>query len=402
MTTTEPRTYPFNVVEALDLDPIYARLRAQEPLSRVKLPYGEEAWLATRYEDVKAVLGDPRFSRAETLQHDEPRLRPRQQTGGILSMDPPDHTRLRRLVAKAFTQRRVEKLRPRTQEIADGLVDGMIERGGPADLVEEFALPLPIAVICELLGVPFEDRERFRVWSDAFLSTNKLSPEQVTDYMDRMMDYIAGLIAQRRAQPADDLITGLIAARDEQDKLSEDEMVRLAAGILVAGHETTASQIPNFLHVLLTHPDQLERLRADLDCVPAAVEELLRFVPLGVGAGFARYATEDVELGGVLVRAGEPVLSSVGSANRDEAIFENPDELDLARAEASHVGFGHGPHHCLGAQLARLELQVALRTLLTRLPGLGFPNSPEADVAWKTGLLVRGPRRMVVSWQGVR
>ncbi|GAB3695170.1 cytochrome P450 [Saccharopolyspora tripterygii] len=402
MTTTEPRTYPFNVVEALDLDPIYARLRAQEPLSRVKLPYGEEAWLATRYEDVKVVLGDPRFSRAETLQHDEPRLRPRQQTGGILSMDPPDHTRLRRLVAKAFTQRRVEKLRPRTQEIADGLVDGMIERGGPADLVEEFALPLPIAVICELLGVPFADRERFRVWSDAFLSTNKLSPEQVTDYTDRMMDYIAGLIAQRRAQPADDLITGLIAARDEQDKLSEDEMVRLAAGILVAGHETTASQIPNFLHVLLTHPEQLERLRADLDLVPPAVEELLRFVPLGVGAGFARYATEDVELGGVLVRAGEPVLSSVGSANRDDAIFENPDELDLARAEASHVGFGHGPHHCLGAQLARLELQVALRTLLTRLPGLGFPNSPEADVAWKTGLLVRGPRRMVVSWQGVR
>lgn len=402
MTTTEPRTYPFNVVEALDLDPIYARLRAQEPLSRVKLPYGEETWLATRYEDVKVVLGDPRFSRAETLQRDEPRLRPRQQTGGILSMDPPDHTRLRRLVAKAFTQRRVEKLRPRTQEIADGLVDGMIERGGPADLVEEFALPLPIAVICELLGVPFEDRERFRVWSDAFLSTNKLSPEQVTDYMDRMMDYIAGLIAQRRAQPADDLITGLIAARDEQDKLSEDEMVRLAAGILVAGHETTASQIPNFLHVLLTHPQQLERLRADLDLVPHAVEELLRFVPLGVGAGFARYATEDVELGGVLVRAGEPVLSSVGSANRDDAIFANPDELDLARAEASHVGFGHGPHHCLGAQLARLELQVALRTLLTRLPGLDFPNSPEADVAWKTGLLVRGPRRMVVSWQGVR
>ena len=402
MTTTEPRTYPFNVVEALDLDPIYARLRAQEPLSRVKLPYGEEAWLATRYEDVKVVLGDPRFSRAETLQRDEPRLRPRQQTGGILSMDPPDHTRLRRLVAKAFTQRRVEKLRPRTQEIADGLVDGMIERGGPADMVEEFALPLPIAVICELLGVPFEDRERFRVWSDAFLSTNKLSPEQVTDYMDRMMDYIAGLIAQRRAQPADDLITALIAARDEQDKLSEDEMVRLAAGILVAGHETTASQIPNFLHVLLTHPQQLERLRADLDLVPHAVEELLRFVPLGVGAGFARYATEDVELGGVLVRAGEPVLSSVGSANRDDAIFANPDELDLARAEASHVGFGHGPHHCLGAQLARLELQVALRTLLTRLPGLDFPNSPEADVAWKTGLLVRGPRRMVVSWQGVR
>lgn len=401
MTTTEPRTYPFNVAEALDLDPLYAQLRAQEPLSRVKLPYGEEAWLATRYEDVKVVLGDPRFSRAETMERDEPRLRPRQQVGGILSMDPPDHTRLRRLVAKAFTQRRVEKLRPRTQDIADGLVGSMIERGGPVDVVEAFALPLPITVICELLGVPFEDREDFRVWSDAFLSTSKLTAEQVTDYTDRMMDYIAGLIAQRRAEPADDLITGLIAARDEHDKLSEDEMVRLAAGILVAGHETTASQIPNFLHVLLTHPEQLRRLRADLDLIPSAVEELLRFVPLGVGAGFARYATEDVELGGVLVRAGEPVLSSIGSANRDEAVFDDPETVDLARAEASHVGFGHGPHHCLGAQLARMELQVALRTLLTRLPGLDFPNSPEQDVTWKTGLLVRGPQRMMVSWQGV-
>ncbi|MEV4733227.1 cytochrome P450 [Saccharopolyspora sp. NPDC049426] len=401
MTATESRTYPFNVAETLDLDPIYAQLREQEPLSRVKLPYGEEAWLATRYEDVKVVLGDPRFSRAETMERDEPRLRPRQQVGGILSMDPPDHTRLRRLVAKAFTQRRVEKLRPRTQDIADDLVSSMIERGGPVDLVEDFALPLPITVICELLGVPFEDRADFRVWSDAFLSTNKLTAEQVTDYTDRMMDYIAGLIAQRRAEPADDLITGLIAARDEHDKLSEDEMILLAAGILVAGHETTASQIPNFLYVLLTHPEQLRRLRADLDLIPSAVEELLRFVPLGVGAGFARYATEDVELGGVLVRAGEPVLSSVGSANRDDAVFDDPETLDLARAEASHVGFGHGPHHCLGAQLARMELQVALRTLLTRLPGLEFPNSPEQDVTWKSGLLVRGPQRMLVSWQGV-
>ncbi len=401
MTTTEPRTYPFNVAEALDLDPTYAQLREQEPLSRVKLPYGEEAWLATRYEDVKVVLGDPRFSRAATVERDEPRLRPRQQVGGILSMDPPDHTRLRRMVAKAFTQRRVEELRPRTQDIADDLVSSMVERGGPVDLVEDFALPLPITVICELLGVPFEDRADFRVWSDAFLSTNKLTAAQVTDYADRMMDYIAGLIAQRRVEPADDLITGLITARDEHDELSEDEMVRLAAGILVAGHETTASQIPNFLHVLLTHPEQLQRLRAELDLIPSAVEELLRYVPLGVGAGFARYATEDVELGGVVVRAGEPVLSSIGSANRDEAVFGDPETLDLARAEASHVGFGHGPHHCLGAQLARMELQVALRTLLTRLPGLGFPNSPEQDVTWKTGLLVRGPQRMVVSWQGV-
>ncbi|MEV0699408.1 cytochrome P450 [Saccharopolyspora sp. NPDC050389] len=400
MTTTEPRTYPFSAADKLNLDPLYARLREQEPLTRIQLPYGEAAWLATRYEDTKIVLGDPRFSRAAAVDHDEPRLRPSGPQGGLLSMDPPDHTRLRKLVAKAFTARRVEQLRPRTQEIADGLVDRMVERGEPVDLVEEFALPLPITVICELLGVPYADRGDFRVWSDAFLSTTKLTPEQVTDYIDKMFGYIAGLIAQRREEPADDLLSALIAARDEQDKLSEHELVRLASGILVAGHETTATQIPNFVYVLLTHPAQLAELRADLDVVPQAVEELMRYVPLGVGAGFPRYATEDVELGGALVRAGEAVMVSASAANRDEAVFSDPEQLDLTRREATHLGFGHGPHHCLGAQLARLELQVALRTLLTRLPGLRFATSAE-DVEWKSGMLVRGPQRMLLTWQGV-
>lgn len=401
MTTTEPRTYPFSEPEKLNLDPFYARLREQEPLSRISLPYGENAWLATRYEDAKIVLGDPRFSRAAVFDHDGPRMGPNPERAGLLTMDPPDHTRLRKLVAKAFTARRVEKLRPRTQEIADGLVDRMLEQGGPADLVEDFALPLPITVICELLGVPYEDREDFRVWSDAFLSTTKLTSEQVTDYIDKMLGYMGELVAQRREKPADDLLSGLIAARDEQDKLSEYELVRLAAGILVAGHETTATQIPNFIYVLLTHPEQLTGLLSDLDAVPHAVEELLRYVPLGVGAAFPRFATEDVELGGVLVRAGEAVMVSAQSANRDESVFSDGENLDLARQEATHLGFGHGPHHCLGAQLARMELQVALRTLLSRLPGLRFATTAE-DVVWKTGMLVRGPRRMLLSWQADR
>ncbi|MGW1678048.1 cytochrome P450 [Saccharopolyspora sp. NPDC002376] len=399
MPTTEPRTYPFSQIDELNLDPLYAQLREQEPLSRIQLPYGDTAWLATRYEDAKTVLGDPRFSRAAVLHHDVPRMRPNAPSGGLLTMDPPEHTRLRKLVAKAFTARRVEQLRPRAEEIANGLVDGMLERGAPADLVEDFALPLPITVICELLGVPYADRLDFRVWSDAFLSTTKLSPEQVTDYIDRMLGYMAGLVAERRAEPADDLLSALIAARDEQDKLSEEELVRLAAGILVAGHETTATQIPNFVYVLLTHPEQLAELRADLDGIPQAVEELMRFVPLGSGAGFPRYATEDVELGGVLVRAGEPVMVSAGAANRDELVFSDPELLDLTRQEASHIGFGHGPHHCLGAQLARMELQVALRTLLTRVPELNFATSAD-DVEWKSGMLVRGPQKMLLTWQG--
>lgn len=397
MATTEPRAYPFTKPERLDLDSLYARLRQREPVSKVQLPYGEAAWLVTRYEDAKVVLADPRFSRAAVVGRDEPRAHPHVREGGILSMDPPEHTRLRKLVAKAFTARRVEHLRPRAQEIADGLVDGMLRQGPPSDLVESFALPLPITVICELLGVPVGDRADFQAWSDAFLSTTKLSPERTAEYTSAMHDYMAGLVRQRRQRPADDLLTALIQARDQHDALSEDELVRLAVGVLVAGHETTASQIPNFVYVLLTHPEQLAALLADLDATPKAVEELMRYVPIGVGAAFPRYALTDVELGGVVIRAGEPAVVAMSAANRDEAVFGESEELDLSRESGHHIGFGHGPHHCLGAQLARMELQVALHTLLSRLPGLRFADSEE-DVEWKTGLLVRGPKRLPLAW----
>lgn len=399
MTATEPRAYPFGAPVRLDVDPLFAQLRQEQPLTRVQLPYGEPAWLATRYEDAKIVLGDPRFSRAVAMERDEPRSRVyRGQPGNILGFDPPEHSRLRRLVAKAFTVRRVEALRPRVQDIADGLVDAMTAKSAPADLVEEFALPLPIAVICELLGVPFEDRTEFRTWSDAFLSTTRYSPEQVADYVGQLREYMAGLIALRRATPQDDLLSALVIARDQEDRLSEDEMLSLAEGILVAGHETTASQIPNFVFVLLTSPRQLAMLRADLDLVPQAVEELMRYVPLGAGAGGARYALEDVDLNGTIVRAGEPVVVALHSANRDESVYTDPDELDLTRQEASHIGFGHGPHHCLGAPLARMELQVALRTLLTRLPDLRLAV-PETDVTWKSGVATRAPAHLPVTWQ---
>ncbi|WP_156757091.1 cytochrome P450 [Actinokineospora pegani] len=397
MTAAEPRSFPFSETQQLDTEPLFARLRVEEPLSRVVLPYGEPAWLATRYDDVKVVLGDPRFSRAAAIGRDEPRMRPvLPPPGNIMSMDPPDHSRLRRLATKAFTVRRVEALRPRTQEIADRLVDAMLDKGAPADLVADFALPLPITVICEMLGVPFEDRGDFRYWSEAFLSTTKYSIEEITDCVGKLRGYMAGLIAQRREQATDDLLSDLVAARDEGDKLTEDEMLSLAEGLLIAGHETTASQIPNFVHTLLTHPDQLALLRSDLTLVPKAVEELMRFVPLGNGTGIARYATEDVELGGVLVRAGEPVLPVTTSANRDAAVFEDPDSLDLTRKGATHVGFGHGPHHCLGAPLARVELQVALDTLIRRLPGFRFAD-PQG-ITWKSGVATRGPACLPLTW----
>jgi cytochrome P450 len=399
MTIADPATYPFTTVERLDIDPMLAILRKEEPLRRVQLPYGEPAWLATRYEDVKTVLGDPRFSRAASAGRDEPRMRPYTgMPGNILSLDPPDHTRLRRLVAKAFTARRVEQLRPRAEEIAGELIDRMVAKGVPADLVEDFALPLPVQVICELLGVPPEDRKDFRIWSDAVLSTTRFTMEQVVEYMAQFDEYIAGLIAERRQSPQDDLLSALVQARDEDDRLSEEELRSLALAILVAGHETTATQIPNFVYTLLTHPDQLAAVKADFDLVPRAVEELMRFIPLGIGAGIPRYALEDVELGGVTVRAGEAVCAALPSANRDESVYSDPEVFNVLREEAtSHIGFGHGPHHCLGAQLARMELQVALKLLFQRLPDLRFAGSEE-DIVWKTGLSTRGPEHMPVAW----
>jgi cytochrome P450 len=398
MTTVEPRAYPATTTDRLDPDPLLGWLREHEPLTRVRLPYGEPAWLATRYEDVKVVLGDPRFSRAAAVGRDQPRTRPHlSPPGSILDLDPPEHSRLRRLVTTAFTVRRIEQLRPRVQQIADELVETMLAAGSPQDLVDGFALPLPVAVICELLGVPYEDRGDFRVWSDAFLSTTKFTREEVTACSIKMRTYVGGLIRQRRDEPRADLISTLVAARDDHDKLSEDELLSLVQAILIAGHETTASQIPNFVYVLLQHPDQFAAIRADPALIPRAVEELLRFIPLGAGGGIPRYALEDLELGGVTVRAGEPVLAAIASANLDESVYTCPHQLDLKRDETSHVGFGHGAHHCLGAPLARMELQVALGTLVGRLPGLRLADG-EAGIDWKSGLSTRGPERMMVAW----
>ncbi|UOZ06826.1 cytochrome P450 [Amycolatopsis sp. WQ 127309] len=393
-THTEALAYPFNEEAGLDLNEAYAAARDADGMVRVKMTYGEPAWLATRYADARLVLGDRRFSRAMEKEKDAPRRSPVQRDGGILQMDPPDHTRLRTLVAKAFTMRRVELLRPRVARLAAELIADMKAAGATADLVDAYALPIPVAVICELLGVPVADRPKFRVWSDAALSTSGLTPEEFERNREELRDYMRGLIAEHRSAPQDDLMTALIEARDTRDRLTELELVDLCVGILVAGHETTASQIPNFVYALLDQPGQWDRLRSDPGLIPAAVEELLRFVPLGAGAGFARYATEDIEVGGVLVRAGEPVLVAVGAANRDRLQFDDADQLRFDRGDSHHLGFGHGVHHCLGAPLARLELQEALRALVTELPGLHLAG----DIVWKTQMLVRGPRSMPIGW----
>ncbi|KAK1177462.1 cytochrome P450 [Streptomyces sp. NBS 14/10] len=391
---SEAIAYPFNSSEGLGLSQAYQEARNRPGLVRVRMAYGEPAWLVTRYAEARLVLGDRRFSRAAALHHDEPRQSEGRRNSGILTMDPPDHTRLRTLVAKAFTVHQVEKLRPSVRQLTDELLDELEAAGPPADLVDRYALPIPVGVICRLLGVPEEDRPKFRAWSDAALSTSSLSAEEFDRNRDELRAYMAGLIEIHRAAPQDDLMTSLIEARDAGDRLSELELVDLCVGILVAGHETTATQIPNFVLTLLDHPDELRRLREEPALLNGAVEELLRFVPLGKGASQPRYATEDIEVGGQLVRAGEPVLVAVGSANRDALRFDEPGKLNVARPATQHLGFGHGVHHCLGAPLARLELQEALGALITRFPGLRLTG----DVVWKDQMLVRGPRVMPVGW----
>ncbi|MFC0434515.1 cytochrome P450 [Kutzneria buriramensis] len=390
--------YPFSEAQGLELDPEYGRLRDNGELARVRMPYGGEAWMATSYEDVKTVLGDPRFSRAATLGADVPRMMPLiQNETNLLTMDPPDHSRLRKLVAKAFTMRRIEMLRPRAQEVVDGLLDDIEAQGPPADLVEGLALPLPITMICELLGVPYEDRDKFRAWSDAALAFNAFTLEEIQAGRDGLREYLAGLVAQRREQPTDDLLGVLVQARDEEDRLSEAELVQFGVTLLVAGHETTANQTGNFLFTLLSTPHLLRDLRENPELLNPAIEEMLRMTPLGTAAGFPRIATEDVVLSGTLVRAGEAVMTQLASANRDGGVFDHGDEIDFHRENNPHIAFGHGVHHCLGAQLARLELQVAVGSVLNRFPDLRFAV-PVEEVPFKTGRLIRGLRALPVTW----
>jgi len=396
-TSQEPRNYPFGEAHRLDLDPAYEELRRTEPVARVRLPYGGDAWLVTKYEDVKAVFGDLRFSRAAVLGKDVPRAVPNiQERSSILSMDPPEHGRLRKLVAKGFTMRRTEQLRERAQEIVDGLLDDMEKNGAPADLVEALDMPLPITIICEMLGVPYDDRREFRDWSDRALAVTAFTPEEIQGGFESLQTYIAGLVAERRKSPTDDVLGTLVTARDEGDRLSEEELVNFGVTLLVAGHETTANQLGNFMYTLLSNPERLAELRADPDLVPAAVEELLRITPLGGSAGFPRIAVEDVELSGVTIKAGDAVFTGQ-AGNRDPEVFPNPNEIDFHREGNAHIAFGHGVHHCVGAPLARMELQVAIGTLLRRFPALELAI-PADQVPFKKGRLVRGPKELPVRW----
>ncbi len=383
--------FPTITQQGLDPDPLLAELRASQPVVRVQLPFGEPCWLLTRYEDVRAMLADARFSRAATIGTDVGRMAeffPIEDS--ILGMDPPEHTRIRRLVSATFTARRMQALRGRAQEIVDGLLDAMSDAEQPVDFVEAVALPLPITMICELLGVPFDDRERFHGWANIFMTSSGHTVEELLDAHGQLTAYLADLIAKRRVEPTDDILGALVAARDEDGAvITEGELRSLAMAILVAGYETTANQLGKFVLCLLDNPEQLQRLRENPELVPNAVEELMRLIPLSAGSQIAYLATEDVEIGGVVIHAGEGVIPSTASANRDESVFVDADHLDVERPDVFQLGFGHGSHYCLGAHLARVELQVAIGSLLARFPDLRLAV-PTAEVPWKDGSAVWG------------
>ena len=392
------RPYPFGPVTGLEIDPMYFWLQEHEPLSRVKLPYGEEGWLLVRYDDCRAVLGDPRFSLAEAVVRDVPRLTPQRYGAILIDLDPPEHTRLRRLVARAFTVRRVEQLRTQAGRIAGELLDEMVKAGSPTDLVRDFAVPLPGLMICEMLGVPYADRDRFREWVGAFMSTTALTAEQRGAQMAQLTAYLAEIAGQRREAPAGDLLSALVSVSEEGDRLTRDEVTQLTLMLLTAGYESTASQITNFTYALLTHPGQLALLRSRPELMPDAVEELMRWVPLLVTADtLPRYALKDVELSSGTIPAGDPVLLAKHAANRDPRAYKDPDRIDITRNAQGQLGFGHGPHHCIGAPLARMDLQVAMAALLDRFPGLHL-TAAQDEVRWKTGMAVRGPIALPVGW----
>ena len=368
-----------------DPHPVYARWRQEAPVARVRLPTGVTAWLVTRYDEARQALSDPRLSKAIPLG---PGANPLMAaiSRHMLSADPPDHTRLRRLVSSAFTARRIEALRPRIEQITDELLAAMAGRDR-VDLIDAFAFPLPIQVICELLGVPAADRESFRAWTTVIVGGTSATAEGA-GALRAMAAYIGELIDERRARPGDDLLSGLIGVRDAGDRLSSDELSSMVFLLLIAGHETTVNLIGNGVHLLLAERERWDRVRAEPGLLPSAIEEFLRYEG-PVETSTYRHAVEDLEIGGTAVRAGESVLVSLLGADRDGSRFPEADELRLDRAQNPHLAFGHGIHYCLGAPLARLEGEIAFGRLLARFPELR-PAGPAPAVTWRPGYLIRG------------
>ncbi|MGY5123184.1 cytochrome P450 [Streptomyces nigrescens] len=396
MTNTQPlKTQP--TVRSCPFDPPeeYRTLREQEPVAPVTFPDGAAGWLVTRYEDVRTVLGDPRFSSKDTLLRrggagtdDAPAPPP----GNFLALDPPEHTRFRRLLTGRFTVRRMRQLTPVVEQIVAEQLDAMAAAEGPVDLVQAFALPVPSLVICELLGVPYADREEFQRNSATIVQLNP-SPGEFQRAQVAMRGYIHQLAVSKRDNPTDDILSELV----HSGELTDEELAGVGVLLLLAGHETTANMIALGTMCLLQNPEQLAALRADPSLMDSAVEELLRYLTI-VQLGVRRTALEDVELHGRQIKEGSLVVVSLASGNRDAAhLADDPDRLDVGRPHSPHLAFGHGIHQCLGQQLARAEMKAALSALLDRFPTLRLAV-PVEEVPMRDDMLAYGVHELPVTW----
>ncbi|GAA2641427.1 cytochrome P450 family protein [Streptomyces spororaveus] len=376
----------------------YGHLRDTAPVQRIAGPTGEPAWLVTRYDDVRSALADPRLSLDKTNAAEgsyRGLALPPALDANLLNMDPPDHTRMRKLVSRAFTPRRVDALRAPIRRTADGLLD-VLGTEGRTDLIAAYAAPLPITVICDLLGIPDGHRTDFRAWTNELIAPDPSRPQAAKHAIGAMLAFFTELIAHKRRHPADDLLSDLIEVRDSDgDRLSEDELTSLAFLILGAGYENTVQLIGNAVHALLSHPEHLARLRTDPSKLPEAVEELARYEGPALLA-IRRFPTEDVAIGDVTIPAGETVLLSLSAANRDPARFSHPELLDVDRDASGHLALGHGIHYCLGAPLARAEVEIALAALLERFSSLTLA---EPAPRWRPSLRARGLLELPVEYK---
>ena len=372
--------------------PAYAELRDAQPVREVQRPDGT-VWLISRYADVRAALADPRLSKdwRYTLPPEERDAAASPMLPMMLLMDPPEHTRLRKLVSRSFTLRRMEGLRPRVEQIAEELLDAL-PPSGRVDIMAEYAFLLPVFVICELLGVPADDRDEFAAWSNTMVDDS--TQEESMAAAAALDRYLAELIAKKRQNPDDALISALVEVAEDEDRLSQEELVAMAMMLLIAGHETTVNLIGNGLLTLLTHPGQRALLRARPDLLPSAVEEFLRW-DSPVHSTPVRFAAEDVEYSGVTIPARSVVTLSLAAANRDPDRFPDAEELRIDRDASGHVAFGHGVHHCLGAQLARIEGQEAIGLLLARRPEVALALDP-GELVYRRSSLIRGLKTLPV------
>jgi len=374
---------------------LYARLRDEGPAREIIMPHGVKVWMVTRYDDVRSILSDPRISKdgrrinelfaRHSGMVEEPSVYDDELSAHMLNSDPPRHERLRKLVSRAFTTRRIELLRPRIEQIVDELLDAM--DGRQADLITELAIPLPITVITELLGVPVEDRESFRLWATTLVGAHH-SAAEVAEASAAVIGYAGRLIQAKRTAPGDDLLSAMAQVGDDGDLLTHGELVAMVFLLVAAGHETTLSTFGNAIHSLLRNPEQLAMLRADPALLPAALDELFRYDG-GVSLATFRFTKEEIQLDGATIPAGEIVVVSLGSAGRDRAKFHDPDRLDITRQVSGSLAFGHGIHYCIGAQLGKLEIEVGIGRLLARFPDLSLTVEP-AELRWKSSTLMHG------------